>query len=194
MKSLAHRIVTDTPAQFAAVVIRAEGPRVALRHGDGVTVATRAWSCLAAPQAGDRALVATVEGERWVLAVLERPGAAGVAIESDGDIELRATHGRVVASAAEGVAVLTPGEATLAAGEMTVHARAASVAVERAEVIAGSLTERAERVYRAVTEVEQVRARRVDYAVEESLRMHAGDAVITSDRLVKIDGEQVHLG
>ncbi len=215
MKNLARQIEPTAPQQFAAEVLGVEGGRLALRGERGAGVGRRALSCLVAPQAGDRVLVALLDGELWVLAVLEREGAAGVRIEADGDLELHAPRGRVAVNAREGVEVLTPGSAALSAGRLEVHGLDATLTLERVEVLAGMIeaeveqmrgrftahdtvaervTERVERVYRYVSELEQVRARRVDCAVQETLQLHAGDTLVTSERLVKIDGAQVHLG
>jgi hypothetical protein len=56
------------------------------------------------------------------------------------------------------------------------------------------LTQRATRAYRFVEEFEHVRAERLDYAAKKNLSLHAENALVTAEQLVKIDGSQIHLG
>jgi hypothetical protein len=62
------------------------------------------------------------------------------------------------------------------------------------ESIAERVFQKAQRVYRTVEELDQVRAKRVDYKAEQLLALHGGSTVITANELVKVDGEQVHIG
>lgn len=215
MPTPARRIDTDQP-QHSATVLLTDGDALAVRSATGEHRCRRAASCLLAPEPGDRVLVALVEGERWVLAVLERREGAGAArVEVRGDLELRAPNGAVTVAAGEGVTLVTPRGATVAAGSLRVDAGVTALALGEvaaaasrieAEVgrlrarygvvdaVAERVSERVKRAYRWVEEFEQLRARRLDWEAKETLQVHAGDALVTSEGLVKVDGAQIHLG
>jgi hypothetical protein len=218
MDGLAPKLTPPpTLAHRAARVVRVEGPALLLVTADGAQpAARRALSCLVAPQPGDRVLVATLPGEEhWVLAVLERRDPQPTRIEVDGDLELRAPHGSITAAAAKGVTVSTGAEAAVLAGSVRVVAQRGLAAFDELTVLAERvdaevtrlratfttvdtvmerLSQRAKRVYRFVGELDQLRARRADYAAQETFQVHAHDTLLTSEQLVKIDGDQIHVG
>jgi hypothetical protein len=206
-----------TSAHRAARVVRVDGASLVLVAEDGARpTARRALSCLVAPQPGDRVLVATLPGEEhWVLAVLETSAPQTTRIEVDGDLELRAPGGTITAAAGRGVTVTTGGEAAVLAGavrvvarrglaafdELTVLAERLDAEVTRAKATFGTvdtvmerLSQRARRVYRVVEELDQLRTRRADYTARETFQVHAHDTLLTSEQLVKIDGDQIHVG
>jgi len=177
----------------------------------------RAASCLLAPTVGDRVLVATLhDTECWVLAVLERADGAGRAVlDAPGDCELRVAGGKLVVAARDGVTVGTAGPMRMHADTVEMHAREGSAVLgvlkllaETVEGEAGALrgrfgvidtvaervTSRAQRVYRWVEEFEQLRARRVDWDMKETAQIHAREALVTAEGLIKIDGAQIHVG
>ncbi len=51
-----------------------------------------------------------------------------------------------------------------------------------------------DRAYRFVEEMEHVRAGSIDYAARENVRFHGRNALVTAQQLVKMDGEQIHMG
>jgi hypothetical protein len=56
------------------------------------------------------------------------------------------------------------------------------------------VTQRVKRAYRIVEEMDQLRAKRVDYSAEKSLHVHAENAMVSATGVVKLDGEHIHLG
>lgn len=207
----------QTFAHRAARVVRVDGRSLLLIAHDGAQpTARRAVSCLVAPQPGDRVLFATLPGdEHWVLAVLEHGAPQPTRIEVDGDLELRAPAGTITAAAGRGVTVTTGGEAAVLAGTVRVVARRGLAAFDELTVLAERLdaevtkaratfttvdtvmerlSQRAKRVYRFVEELDQLRTRRADYTAKDTFQVHAHDTLLTSDQLVKIDGDQIHVG
>lgn len=218
MDGLAPQLsLPQTFAPRAAVVLRVDASTAVLLAPERTQhSARRAVSCLVAPQPGDRVLFATLPGEEhWVLAVLEHRDPQPTRIEVDGDLELRAPAGSITASAGRGVTVATGGEAAVLAGtvrivaqrglaaldELTVLAERADAEVTRmratfstVDTVMERLSQRAKRVYRFVEELDQLRTRRADYTAKETFQVHAHDTLMTSDQLVKIDGDQIHVG
>jgi|JI10StandDraft_1071094.scaffolds.fasta_scaffold1226407_1 hypothetical protein len=211
------RLPVRLPDQWDGVVESVDDDVVRVRGAVGVLRCQRAASCLLAPGEGDRVLVATVGAtECWVLAVLSRAETAGPAVlETPGDCALRVPAGRLVVSARDGVTVGTAGALRVSADVLDAHAREGSLVMGALKAVAetvegevgalrgrfGALdtvaervSSRARRVYRWVEEFEQLRARRVDWHMKETAQIHAREALVTAEGLVKIDGAQIHVG
>jgi hypothetical protein len=205
MDGLAPEHHTEHAQTLTATITSVEGMTYSVRSGATAFSARRAVSCLVAPSVGDRVLVAhTVEGA-FVLAVLARDA---------NDVELRIDRGRLQLSAADGVAVVGS-EIALTAGTLRLQALAGEVVMQaldyvgttvKAEVDATSLVARAvdqvlgrikqrvQRAYRVVEEHEHLRAARIDYSADKTMNLHAAHVLMTSEGLVKVDGEQIHVG
>lgn len=201
--------------QTTGVLERQEGPVLLVRTERGLLRARRAVSCLVEAEANDLVLVASDEaGRAWVLAVLEREGTT-TSLAVEGDLNVRASHGAVRLLARDAIDVVSGKRLGLSAPESSwstgalgvmadtvslvgdaLSARFSKARVESTvlESIAERVFQKAQRVFRTVEELDQVRAKRVDYKAEQLLAMHGGSTVVTANELVKVDGEQVHVG
>jgi len=215
MKSIARKVEPKIASQEIARVERGGGASFMVDAGAGAYEARRAVSCLVEPEAGDVVLVSVAPGGAcYVLAVLEREGRAA-SIVIDGDLTVKLPSGRFVVAAAEGVDLVSGKTASVTAADVKVNARTGSVLVEslsyvgtvvqaqieRAKLVATTLdtsverlTQHAKRVYRFVEQFDQVRAGRLDYTVKTSMSLHAENALVTAEQLVKVDGAEIHLG
>jgi nitrous oxide reductase len=150
-----------------------------------------------------------------VLAVLERDEGARVKAVLDGDLEIQLKKGRFVVAAQEGIDLVAAKDVSLTSSGVSVRASHGSVLVDKlsllgsmvsaeidkVKVLAGALDTIAERVhqrvkraYRVVEELDQVKAAQIDYSAEKTMNLHAKNALVTAEELVKVDGEQIHLG
>jgi hypothetical protein len=197
-------------------VITSTGAELTVETDSGTYAAKRAVSCLVEPEPGDLVLVAvTPRGAVYALAVLERPGGAPTTLTADGDMAIRLRDGRFTVAAQEGVDLVSGKDMALIAGELRVTASLGSVAlsrlayvgsiveteIERLKMLGGTvdstltrLYQRVKRSYRVVEELDQVKAERIDYEAKEHVRLHGKNALITAECLVKVDGDQIHLG
>ena len=161
-------------------------------------------------------LVAALEdGTVYVLAILEREEGQATAISVDGDLTVQLPNGRFSVAAQEGVNLISGKDVAIVTGGLEVNAVRGSFAVEhlsflgtflqanieKAKLVAGSLDSSLERLsqrvklsYRFVDEIDQVRADQIDYAAKKSLSLHARNAMVTAEELVKLDGEQIQVG
>lgn len=203
---------------LAGTVVRAERGAFAVRcRGGEIEVeARRAASCLLEPEPGDRVLVATPDGEAWVLAVLDRadPGSVSRVVIA-GDLEIQVPDGRFGVAAQESIDLVTSKDLRVVAGGIDVHAVDASAAFERLTVLADlvraeldriklvatrsdstveQVTERSKRSFRTVEELDCVRAETIDYAATKVAQVTARTTLVTAEELIKLDGEQVHIG
>ncbi|APR88234.1 hypothetical protein A7982_13583 [Minicystis rosea] len=214
MRSAAKKVEPKIACQEVARVEGVVEGAILVDAGAGEYEAKRAVSCLVEPMLGDVVLVSVAPGVCYVLAVLEREGrAASVVVE--GDPTVKVPRGRFVVAAAEGVDLVSGKAATLTADDVRVNARTGSLLIEslsyvgtvvqaqleKAKIAATTLdtsverlTQRAKRAYRFVEQFEQVRAARLDYTAKKNLSLHAENALVTAEQLVKVDGAEIHLG
>jgi hypothetical protein len=204
--------------QTYGVVETESGASLVVRVGPKSVAARRAASCLLEPKAGDQVLVAvTDDAHSFVLAVLvqgEREAKGGV-LSLEGDITLRAATGKVAVVGRDPVTLTSATQVAVSAPELAVHALKTSFfseslsyigrkldgEVERIKVVAQVLdstidrmSQRLKRSYRNIEEMEHVKAKALDVVVEGNMSVHSDNAVVSADKLVKVDGEQIHLG
>lgn len=217
MNNLARKLDNDALSHEIGRVTEArEGGLFGVRTEAGEYRAKRAVSCLLEPEVGDTvALLTTQAGACYVTAVLEREAGAAGRIVADGDLAIQLPAGRFRVAAQEGVDLLSAGEVSLVGSALRVTAREGNVVLERLsflgafaraevekiKVAAGSLdqvldrfSQRVKRSFRHVEELDQVKAEHIDYAAKSSMSLHGENALITAEELVKIDGEQIHVG
>jgi hypothetical protein len=216
MKSTALKLPAEVVIQEMGRVLVAEGGTLRVRAGACDYDAKRAVSCLVEPVADDIVLVALVpNGAAYVLAVLEREEGAKATLSTDGDLELRQRHGRVTIAAQEGIDLIAAKDISLIGQGLQVNAADGNVVLqklsfvgglvraemEKVKMLAGTfdsvldrLSQRVKRAYRTVEETDQLRAERIDYSATSTMSLHGENAVVTAEQLVKVDGEQIHLG
>ena len=200
---------------LAGRITRVEGALLTVASGNTEYQARRAASCLLSPEVGDDVLIAAVpERGTFVLSVLVRTGEAA-RLSVDGDLEIQARGGRVVVAARDGVDLVSTAGVGITSQNLRVTSRVAElvldnlsmvgslaqahvtrvkVAAETIDQAAQRLTQRLQRAYRFVAEMDQLRAARVDIAADKTVHVHGENAVVTAAELVKVDGGQIHLG
>lgn len=224
MSNLARKIHNDLVGRG-----RADGPvtqetgRVLERRDGGFVIrtasgdhqATRAVSCLVAPEVDDLVLLAVAGVGAFVLAVLQRETGTPTAVEIEGDLYLRLKSGRFRVAAQEGIELVTAGAASVVAGGLDVNATEGNVVlqrlsflgdvvraeIDRVKLLATSvdsvlerLSQRVKRSYRTVEETDHLRAERIDYTADKTMSLHAEHTLVTAEELVKLDADQIHLG
>lgn len=214
MESSAQKIDETLVTQLVGVVTRFDGAGASVRVGTATYSATRAKSCLVAPEVGDRVLLAMTEKEAWVLAVLDAAQeGAPTTVKVDGELTLAADKVKLLAR--EEASIASSGRFEAVASRIDVKALTGNVAIHRivasaanalfdvaelktvattVENVAERLVQKTKRLYRFVEEIERVRAARMDVDAGKSLRMHAETSLVTAETLVKVDGEHIHMG
>lgn len=88
----------------------------------------------------------------------------------------------------------TPRTLRVVAQTIAAHADEAGIVARTVQSVADHVTARAKRVFRFITELDQNRSRQIDYRAESTARLSGQSTVVTAHELVKVDGEQVHIG
>ncbi len=203
--------------QTFGVVEGREDATFLVRAGAELVRARRAKGCLVEPEAGDTVLVARSERHgAFVLSVLASETESGPSVVTvDGDLTLRARSGKVSIVSGEGVSVTSGGEvavnapslvartmtASLFADTLSYVGRTVEAQVDRVKVLGQVLETVIDRVssqakysFRTVSEIERFEAKEAHVTVEGTLNMHGKNTLMTAEKLVKLDGEQITIG
>jgi hypothetical protein len=210
MDNVARQIEVKAVFQEFGEVVAINAELVTVRTALTDVTARRAASCLLDPAVGDRVLVAVEErGDAYVLSVLEQRDPTAATISVEGDLTLRSLRGKVSVAAQEGVDIVTAAAARIMASTVDVEAMEALSVVGGAlkaelgkvKVYAATLdsffervSQHAKRSFRTVDELDQVKARHIDYAASGNAHLRGENALVTAHDLVKVNGEQVHVG
>ncbi len=192
MDNLARLHVHDSTTTDAATVLGVEGSEVLLATERGERRAARATSCLVQPMAGDEVLVVTLaDGRLFVLAVLSRAeGNEAVELRVEGPLRVAA---RTLDLDAER-GTMRFGTLALLAETVLAHADSARVAVKAVDTFYDRLSQTVKSCFRTVEETDQLRAGRLDYRTEKEMLLRAENVLAGARKLVKLDGEQIHIG
>ncbi|VTU38925.1 DUF3540 domain-containing protein [Variovorax sp. PBL-E5] len=203
--------------QLCAMPLHGVGTVTAIDHGglctlrtaQGEQVARQAASCLLAPQAGDRVWFAgDLEQGLYVTAILERGDPASearVRLPAHGTLDVAEGALTLRADALHFVGrqqlTVQADAAALCVGKLTGVGREATWSFGRIKLIGELIESFAERVIqfsrwsqRTVHGIDQVRASQIDYRADQTMQLQAENLVANASKLVKADGDQIHLG
>ena len=190
------------PATRSATVLGVSGSSLVIEIEGEARQAIRAAGCLIDPQEGDTVLaycgeealpiVVTIllsgEGEEKRKRRMTFPG--GVDISSDGEIEITARRftGRFSECSLTGGTLSLAGEILSFTGRSIIHAG------ETLERVAGWLIDRARGASRHVEGVDRTVSGEILLESESMVSIQSRTTLVSGSDLVKIDGDQVHLG
>jgi hypothetical protein len=221
MQNLARKLNREQVTLDEGTVVDVKDGILTVRVGDFDVSARRAKSCLVAPEPGDEVLVSFGRGGRcFVLALLERQEGDGEApakttLSVEGDLEVNVAKGRFGVRAARGVALTSGDEVSLVGKALHVSALEGTIFVQklaylgsrlRAEVEAiktlgtvcdsvfDRVSQRVKRSFRTVEDIDQLKAKKIDYAAESTMALRADNAVVQAKEIVKVDAGQIQLG
>jgi len=215
MGNLAIHLTPLTASQEFGELTQTDGGLMACTPS-GTYQLRRAVSCMIEPVAGDRVLVAPDgAGNAYVLAVLERASALPVRVVFEGDAEFVAPLGRISLAARDGIGLTSTHSIDLTSQDLRVQAVDAQFTLERSTFAGACLsacvdtiklaatsfdammdrwTQRVRQSLRRVEELDQLKAGQIDHAARDTLALHGNNALVTAKKLVRVDGEQIHIG
>lgn len=207
------------PLHLDGEVLAVEDNQTWFRVGTatGELRARRALSCLVWPEVGDRILTSVgLTDEPFLIAVLERstgaplrlvlPGetqvevasGAGMSLRVDGQLTFGSRTGINMDAPAVGVSTslltLVTQRLSLIAREALASLRITRLVGDLIEASAESLNLRLDRSRRTVRDLDQVHAGSLELRAEQVAHLQSDTLLASAQRLVKIDGEQIHLG
>lgn len=204
------------PVHAAGQVTAVDGGLVSVRLPIGLIQGHIAASCLVQVSPGDRVLVSGESAEdAFVIAVLQRHADTPLPLRVEGDCHLEVSEGRLHIGASRGVQIDGGTDLKLSAAELLVHAaktrlvsgqisvigRALQATLEqvacvgsRVELVCQNLLQRLAHSVREVEGMDHVRSGQIDYQAKENLSLRGKNTLMTARELVKVDGDQIHLG
>ncbi|HOI15056.1 MAG TPA: DUF3540 domain-containing protein [Geobacteraceae bacterium] len=202
MKAVALTLENEGVFETIGTVDRISEGFLEVRSSTGTFRASRAFSCLLAPEVGDVVLLAGPRDRGlYVLAVLERPGCGAARLSTEGDLSIEVRSGRLAVSAAEGLDFVSRKAISIASDRLEARAREGSLFFGSVRLIAGAVDSAFERLrqtvrhaFRTVQEIDHLRAGQIDYSAEGNLRLHGENTLMTARELVKADAKQIHVG
>ena len=188
-----------------------------VRVGETPATAWPSASCLLRPCVGDEVLLSLdASGRCFILAVLVRADeSAGNNLDFQGPVTMHVAQGSLHVLAEENVTLSAGEQCGCMARKVSVLADEAEMRVERTsflgkvlqanvqtsqfvanilETTARRLTQRLKDLFCYVEDLSEFQAKDSRHLVEETLTMHSKNAFHVADEVVKVDGEQVHLG
>jgi hypothetical protein len=199
---------TMTGAGLATGTVRAVSQNQFMVVAQGSAFkAEKAAGCLLQPEAGDEVFCAgTEDGRYYILSVLTRADSQALAHLSAGDhvewkgltcrvdfkesIECRAPRTELTTDRAQA----TFDQASLLGGRLACTVRSMRLVANNVELKAGSILERAGRVYRRIADFEESQIGRVRMLVEDVFFVKAKNAKLKADQHVSVNGEKIELG
>ncbi|AEC18898.1 hypothetical protein PT7_0358 [Pusillimonas sp. T7-7] len=205
------------PVQLLGTVIRVEkGGYCAVQCETTEWRVKRAASCLLAPSVGDTVLISgPVPEQTYLIAIIHQAEPGTARLETQGHMVIACPQGNISMLAGQTVALqggeglaldtaalhLRADKAECTVGELDYIGTGArfSVAAVRligsaCEVVVDRISQLAHQVFRLTQDTEQVRAGRIDYQAEHTMRLHAQHTLLTGTDLVKVDADQIHMG
>ena len=196
-------------------LIASDGRDAQVECGGCITDARIAFSCIVRPEPGDRVLMSVADGTIWITAIAERLAGTSMCLCAEGDVSIVSTRGDVSLMAGRSVNLDAEDRARIASPEIALHAGVARFVLDELQQIGrkasfyvnkmrsvGDLVEtfaehvltRTLRSSRFVEESDQLRARDIDHRADDTLQMRAGIMLMTADKVVRVDAEQIHMG
>lgn len=173
----------------------------------GELTAKKAASCLLTPQADDHVwLSGDMEIGIFITAILERSSEVaqkivlptGSSIEvSDGALMLRADSLQFFSkllTVQTDTAAICAQKVTGVGREATWSFGSIKVMSDLLETFADKLIQFSRWSQRTVDGIDQVRSRQIDYRADQLMQLQAENLIANATNLVKVDGEQIHLG
>lgn len=176
----------------------------------------RAASCLLAPSVGDLVLISgPVPEQTFLIAIIRQARPETARLETRGDMVIACPGGSISMQAAQTLSLKGSEGMALDTSALTMRADTAQCTVSEldylgagarltvgsvrligraCEVVMDRISQLAHNVFRLTQDTEQVRAGRIDYQAEHTVRLHAQHTLVTGTDLVKVDADQIHMG
>ncbi len=187
-----------------------------IRAGDGCYQATRAFSCLVEPNAGDSVLF-SVDDRQFchILSIIERPGCEVTRLSFPGDVTVASANGSLNIDAQQGLnmvsgqgisqvaesytlatkkAFLSTDDLTAVGSNLVAKIRYVKTIAERVETVAEHWLQKLRNSFRQVHGVDQLKSRDSIHTIKNLYSMRSRQAAILARQDIKVDAERIHMG
>lgn len=219
MQTLTQNIQTDSRAYrtFAVVIACEKKDYYILRSDEGITANARlAVSCLIEPAIHDRVVIEKQDGESaYITAILERKSEVVPEIIMQDGLQLSVKGSGLKIVSEKGVELSSLNAISIVSEKLELRAEEGSIFIANLSYLGGYLMGKIEKVtilgtvmdsiisrvtqkfkssHRIIDEMDYVKSRHMDYQASHNMRLHGKNTLLTAKELVKVDGDQIHLG
>ena len=196
-------------------VVGQDGPDFMVVAAGETVKARRAVTCLVEPAAGDVVLLSDDDfGRSYVLSILEREEEK-VSLVFAGDVEVKVNRGRLQTATRDGFDLVSGGDVSLASPRLEINSLQGDLRLRTLEYLGEQVqgrvktlklmarvcdsvvervTQRAQRSYRWVSELEQIKVGQLHQVVDKVMSLRSKYAEIRASEHVKIDGKRILMG
>jgi hypothetical protein len=216
MENLAINPSAAKAVQEFGTVVAQQGSCFDVETPSGLFRLKRAFSCVVAPEVGDRVLVvrSPLEGG-FILSVLKREPGAKATLAFEADVDIITRKGKLGMVSPQGVAVashkeihllaskigMSAAEGDIRIGKLSVLGEACDISLKTVKFLARTCESvlerfmgRAKRSYRIIEDMDQVKAGTIHHTAEKALMLRGTFAQMTAKDDVHIDAERIHVG
>ena len=202
-----------TPALFSGIVKKELSSLFVVQSERGVLPAKQAASCLLVPDIGDKVLVNSIDGEIYILAVLEKKSQQSklslkgdVTLESEGCLSVTSAKAMQLTSleslsqvspiitALSKTHQLTTEQLSTHSQKITVNSGQAQVNIKEVHGMFERVYQKADQVIRWVETIETLNIGNWVHNIKGTLNSRANNQIITAKSDVKVDAERIHMG
>ncbi|MEB8434451.1 DUF3540 domain-containing protein [Cocleimonas sp. KMM 6892] len=176
----------------------------------------KAIGCVIEPLKGDKVLIeAEIGGKAYITNVLERSVSEISTIKVQGGLKLRVEGGGLQVQSENGIDFTTLKTMSITSEQMDIRAEESNIYFSKLSYMGKSLISKLETMsifgglmnfimdtvvqksktsHRVIEDSEYVKSRHINYQAQHIMQMHGKNTLLTAEELVKLDGDQIHLG
>ena len=175
-----------------------------------------AIGCLIEPMKGDTVIVeAQIGGKAYITTVLERLTTNKPSIKVQGGLQLRVEGGGLQIQSEGGIDLSTLDTLSMTSEQLDIRADEGNVYFSKLSYLGKSLISKLDSVsvfggimnlimdtvvqksrtsHRVIEDTDYVKSCNINYQAKHIMQMHGKNTLLTAEELVKLDGDQIHLG
>lgn len=218
MNSLNYEPKYEQPFLGYGRILQDDGAVFTVDTEFGPVNARKAAACLVRPGTGDEVLLSMDESGRcYILSVLEQALDNNGATELDfeGQVNMNVRQGGLTIHTDEDLSLVSEQRAVIASDEIAISASRGRAFIDKMSLVGRTfssqvetirsaglvleqtfsrLTQRLENAFRFIKDHEEVQTNTTRYLVDDLLALHTKNTDLTSEEVVKVTGDQIHLG
>jgi hypothetical protein len=184
-----------------------------IQSDNGVLPAVHAPSCLLKPEVDDKVLLSMIDGQLYILAVLEKSSqksqlkfTGDLSVETQGSLSLNSARALQLSSstslshispeikALSKIHTLTTDQLTANSQKMTVYSEQVQAHIKEVHGMFERVYQKADQVIRWVETIETLNIGNWVHNIKGTLNSRANNQIITAKSDVKVDAERIHMG
>jgi len=204
---LAHKLLSNEIILTYGRVLTSKNNELIIESDLGILKTKKAASCLIEPQKGDLVLISRdAFGCNYLLYVLEKENSSHTVISLEGKCKINIKKGDLDISSEKislnsiffdlktMIGKITFGNISCIGQNFEGYFKKVKTIISTFDSIIGRFIQKVKTCYRFVEKLEQLKAGRLRYLVQNSILMKGEKSVLKAEKKLKIDAKKIHLG